>query len=169
MKETKFLILGMGNPILSDDGVGLSVARLLQDRIQGADVTWSPMVGLNLLDVMVGYETVFIIDAMTSPGGEKGRLAKIAECDRTGTLHLFSSHGLNIFNLFQFGTECGLKMPRLGGIYGIEIGNAVDFGEDLSPALEKLLPGITEEIIADVVSVTSGLSSVPFWGCAPQE
>ena len=146
----------MGNPILSDDGVGLSVARYLQDRVQGIDVACNPMIGMNLLDLIAGYDTVFIIDAMTSRGGRKGNLAKISEQGGAGTLHLFSSHGLNIFDLLKFGLECGLEMPCLGGIYGIEIGDAVDFGERLSPWLETLIPGIAREIIADIeVQITS--------------
>jgi hydrogenase maturation protease len=149
----KILILGMGNPILSDDGVGLFVAESLRDRIPGVDVKSSAMIGLSLFDLIAGYDMVFIIDAMTSREGRLGEFTKISEHDRHGTLHLFSSHGLNIFELMELGVRCGLEMPRLAAVYGIEIGDEVAFGETLSPALNEKLPDITQKIIADITSI----------------
>jgi hydrogenase maturation protease len=148
----KVLILGMGNPILSDDGVGLSVARMLQDNIPEADVAFSSMIGLNLFDLILGYDTMFIIDAMTTRAGEVGELKKISEHDRCGTLHLFSSHGLNIFELMELGSRCGFEMPSLKAVYGIQIGSEIAFGGELSSALSEKLPAIVEEITADVNS-----------------
>jgi hydrogenase maturation protease len=54
----KVLILGMGNPILSDDGVGLVIARALEGRIEGARIETSPIIGLGLLDMVTGYERI---------------------------------------------------------------------------------------------------------------
>ena len=62
----KALILGMGNPILSDDGVGLAMAEMLKDRICGVDVAASAMIGLSLFDLITGYDVIFIVDAMTT-------------------------------------------------------------------------------------------------------
>lgn len=155
----KILILGMGNPILSDDGVGLLVAEKLWGRISGADVATSAMIGLSLFDLILGYDTVFIIDAMTTRNGEVGTLRKISERDRCGTLHLFSSHGLNIFDLMELGARCGFEMPRLAAVYGIEIGSELAFGEALSPVLNENLLAITEEIIADITSLLPSLSA----------
>ena len=78
----KTLILGMGNPILSDDGVGLLAAEKLRDRIPETDVASSAMIGLSLFDLIIGYDTLFIIDAMTTREGKMGELKKIGEDDR---------------------------------------------------------------------------------------
>ncbi|MBM4271953.1 MAG: hydrogenase maturation protease [Deltaproteobacteria bacterium] len=149
------LILGMGNPILSDDGVGLSIANIIRERFSYShvDVASSVMIGLSLFDLIVGYDMLFIVDAMTSRDGKTGDLRKISEQDRQGTLHLFSSHGLNIFELMNLGRLCELKMPCLAAVYGIEIGNDVTFGSTLSPGLKEKLPAIAEEIIADITSL----------------
>ncbi len=149
----KTLILGMGNPILSDDGVGLLAAEKLLHRIPGTDVASSAMIGLSLFDLIIGYDTLFIIDAMTTREGKMGELKKIGEDDRHGTLHLFSSHGLNIFELMELGVRCGFCMPRLAAVYGIEIGNELSFGEALSLALNEKLPAIVEKIIDDINGV----------------
>jgi hydrogenase maturation protease len=156
----KTLILGMGNPILSDDGVGLLAAEKLRDRIPETDVASSAMIGLSLFDLIIGYDTLFIIDAMTTREGKMGELKKIGEDDRYGTFHLFSSHGLNIFELMELGVRCGYDMPRLLAVYGIEIGNEVAFGEALSLALNEKLPAIVEEIIDDINIVLPAFSAM---------
>jgi hydrogenase maturation protease len=156
----KTLILGMGNPILSDDGVGLLAVEKLRYRIPRADVASSAMIGLTLFDLIIGYDTLFIIDAMTTRNGKLGELKKIGEYDRHGTLHLFSSHGINIFELMELGVRCGYDMPRLLAVYGIEIGDEVAFGEALSLALNEKLPAIVEEIIDDINIVLPAFSAM---------
>jgi hydrogenase maturation protease len=148
--KPKTLILGMGNPILSDDGVGLVLAEKLRGRIEGVDVASNPMIGLSLLDDILGYEVVYLIDAMIIRGGIPGELKKIREDDSAGTLHLFSSHGMNFFELMKLGRSLGYEMPKVGGIYGIEIGDNVEFSESLSPAIEKRLNEIVETICRDI-------------------
>lgn len=155
----KTLILGMGNPILSDDAVGLALAELLRNKIRGADVAASAMIGLSLFDLIMGYDTVFIIDAMTTKEGKMGELKKIGADDRCGTLHLFTSHGLNVFELMELGVQCGFEMPRLAAVYGVEIGNEVAFDESLSPELCEKLPAIAAEITADMMALLPSLSA----------
>jgi hydrogenase maturation protease len=146
----KTLILGMGNPILSDDGVGLFIARKLQGRLKGVDVVTTAMVGLNMLDLIIGYEKIFLIDASIAKGKRLGQLTKFGE--EGATLHLFSSHGVDFFGLLKLGKVLGCKMPQVAGIYGIEIGDAVSFGQELSPELKEKTESITEKIIEDIRS-----------------
>ena len=69
----KTLILGMGNPILSDDGVGLALAAMLRNKIRGADVAASAMIGLSLFDLIIGYDTIFIIECHDHERRKDGR------------------------------------------------------------------------------------------------
>ena len=144
------LILGMGNPILSDDGVGLLVAHALEGEIPGVEVVTTEMVGLNVLDILIGYDKVFVIDAATTKSKSFGELHKLKEGE--GSLHLFSSHGVNFPELVQLGREFGYKMPEVAAIYGIEIGDEAFFGEGLSPDLAERLNSIIEAIRADITA-----------------
>jgi len=146
----KTLVLGMGNPILSDDGVGLIVARALEGNVPGIDVVTTEMVGLNVLDMLVGYDSVFVIDAATTKGKPFGDLHTLEEGE--GSLHLFSSHGLNFLELVQLAKEFGNKMPEVAVIYGIKIGDDVAFGEGLSAELDQKLDSIIERIREDITS-----------------
>lgn len=157
----KILILGMGNPILSDDGIGLRLAERLQKKIRGADVQMNAMVGLNLLDQIIGYDRIFIIDAMTSPGGHIGEMRVITETNGLGSFHLFSSHGINIFDLMDLGKRCGYEVPELAAVYGIEIGNDVAFGKELSLCLQRCLNSLEDTIISDMLGREPSLETIP--------
>ncbi len=147
-KENSILILGLGNPILTDDRIGLILTENLEGKFSGADTTSIILAGMELLDILEGYDHVFLIDAATGTGGEPGDLKELS--DGKGALHLFTSHGANFFDLLKLGRDMGLKMPEPAAVFGIEIGNATDFGTALSPALRSALPSlevaITERI-----------------------
>jgi hydrogenase maturation protease len=147
----KVLILGMGNPILSDDGVGLFIAGRLKDRLKNVDVMTTAMAGLDTLDLISGYDRIFLVDACTTKGSTPGEIVKFCH-ERNGFLHLFSSHGLNFFELISLGKTLGLEMPEVGGIYGVEIGDEVCFGRELSPELKTKAWSIVEKISADIES-----------------
>jgi hydrogenase maturation protease len=147
----KILVLGMGNPILTDDGVGLILAERLQKRIKGAEIAVNAMIGLGLLDQIIGYDKIFIIDAMTSSNGNIGEMRIISETNGYGSLHLFSSHGLNIFDLMELGKRCGYHVPDLAAVYGIEIGTEVAFGMRLTPTLHEHIDNLEEAIINDML------------------
>ena len=150
-KDKSILILGLGNPILTDDRIGLILTENLEGKFPGADTTSIILAGMELLDILVGYDHVFLIDAATGTGGEPGDLKEIS--DGKGALHLFTSHGVNFFNLLRLGRDMGLKMPEPAAVFGIEIGNATDFGIALSPALEYALPSLEEAIAGRIGEV----------------
>lgn len=145
----KVLVLGLGNPILSDDGVGLWVTRELEKRLPGVDVCTTTMAGLDILDLILGYDQMFLIDACAGKGSMPGEIVKLSH-EGERCLHLFSSHGLNFFEIFRLGKALGQPMPEVGGIYGIEIGNEICFGLGFSPQLVAKAGSIAEKICVDI-------------------
>ncbi len=146
----KVLVLGMGNPILTDDGVGIVVAKALEGRIMGAHVATSAMIGFDLLDAVTGYDKVYLIDAMCTRGGTVGEVKKISKEGGAGTMHLFTSHGIHFFELMELGKRCGLNMPEIGAVYGIEIGDRVCFGSSLTMELREKIEPIMDMILDDM-------------------
>jgi len=154
-KKNRVLILGLGNPILSDDGIGLLLTKNLEGKFPGVDIASITLAGMELLDILVGYDHVFLIDAATGTGGKPGELKEIS--DGKGALHLFTSHGVNFFEIIKLGRDSGLKMPEPAVVFGIEIGNATDFGTALSPALLSALPALEKAITARIEQKISTL------------
>ena len=63
------LIIGLGNPLVTDDSVGLRVAAELRSQLAGRPdvaVTEDYWGGLRLMEQMVGYDRVIVIDAICS-------------------------------------------------------------------------------------------------------
>lgn len=154
------LVLGMGNPILSDDGVGIRVAHRLQGRIIGVDVIATPIIGLNLLDIVDGYSTLFVIDAFIADPEDEGKLRKSSLGD--GSLHLFSSHGLDFHQLLLLGKQLGYRVPEVAGIYGIGISGESPFGLELSFQLARETHSIVDRIIDDIKAVLDNRHSNSF-------
>ena len=76
------LVLGLGNDILSDDGVGLQVARRVGELIgDRADVAEASVATIDLLPLMSGYDRVVIIDAFLSPDLPPGTPVRTTPAD----------------------------------------------------------------------------------------
>ena len=155
----KSLLLGMGNPILSDDGVGLLVVRQLASRLASVAVAESALVGMGLLDLMEGYDRLFLVDALTADDGQVGDVRRLALEERT--CHLVTSHGASFPELLQLGRGMGRHLPREVVIYGIVIALAPPFGEHLSPLLADRLPAIVDCIAAEIRCVMAGENPTP--------
>ncbi|MGB2852819.1 MAG: hydrogenase maturation protease, partial [Dehalococcoidia bacterium] len=67
----KTLVLGLGNPILSDDAVGLRVVEELEGRVDQQEVKLveTTVAGLGLLDFLTGHDRAIIIDSIQTVGG----------------------------------------------------------------------------------------------------
>ncbi len=144
----KTVILGIGNPILGDDGVGLHIASELDGLFDDVEISTTTMIDLNLLDTLADYDRLFIIDAIQTGDSRIGTVRRLPP--GKGSLHLFSSHGIHLFELLQLGRDLGYRIPEINGIYGIHIGEGSVFGANLSSELMSKKADIIREIIEDI-------------------
>jgi hydrogenase maturation protease len=144
----KVLILGVGNPILSDDGVGIHVARELKKRrLPGIDVEELAASGLELLDVVRGYDKVVIIDAIQMTNGKPGELHILEEKDFEKSIHGSSPHGINIATALALGRKLVPdEMPKEVVFFAVEAEDLVNVSEKLTPKVAKALPRIVERV-----------------------
>ena len=147
MKET--LVLGLGNPILSDDGVGLWVARRLGERLPELEVREEAIAGISILDVVQDYASLVIIDSIITGTREPGYLHYMTLEDLGPAVPAISHHGTGLASTFEVGRLMGYELPESVEIYAVEIENNTEFGESFSPEVEKRLPMIVESILRD--------------------
>ena len=145
----KTLILGVGNPILTDDGVGILIARKLKEEKPGLEVIETGEVGLTLLDLVVGYDKLVIIDSIKTGEGKPGELFILQLEDLKPTMDFSSSHGIDVASAFELGQKLGNKMPEYVRIYAIEIKDNTSFGETCTEEIDKRIPFIAEQIIEE--------------------
>jgi len=147
MKKT--LVLGLGNPILSDDGVGLWIARRLGERLPGIEVREEAIAGISILDVVQGYSRLVVIDSIMTEDGFPGQLHRLTLEDLGPATPAVSHHGTGLVSTFEVGRLMGYELPESVEIYAVEIENNTEFGECFSPEVEKRLPEIVETILRD--------------------
>lgn len=134
----RIIVLGLGNPLLTDDSVGLRfVDRLrsaLADRpgLELAEDYWG---GLRLMERLVGYDRAIIIDAQRS-GGLPGKVSILA-AEAPPTQHSSSAHDLDLWTALEFGRHAGFKLPQPGDIriVAIEAAEVEAFSEECTPAV----------------------------------
>lgn len=151
----RVLILGVGNPILSDDGVGIHVARELKKKeLPGVDVEELAASGLELLDVVRGYDKVVIIDAIQTTNGEPGELYVLEEKDFEKSIHGSSPHGINIATALALGRKLvPNEMPKEIVFFAVEAEDLINVSERLTPKVAKALPEIAERVRKESRSV----------------
>jgi len=144
----KTLILGVGNPILSDDGVGIHVARKLKERKRpGVDVEELAASGLELLDLVLGYDKVIIIDAIQTTKGIPGDIHVLDEADFEKSVHGSSPHGINIATALALGRKIAPeKMPKTVVFIAVEAEDLVNVKEQLTPKVQAALPKVIKKV-----------------------
>jgi hydrogenase maturation protease len=140
------LILGIGNLILRDDGVGIRLARNLKENNPGLEVIETSEVGISLLDLVVGYDRLILIDSIRTGKDKPGQLYELTLEDLKPSMDLSTSHGIDIATAFELGQRLGFKMPGYVRIYAVEIKDNTTFGEECTPEVEKRIPSIARQI-----------------------
>lgn len=146
----KTLVLGLGNPLVTDDRAGLRVAAelkaLLADRpdIEVDEDYWG---GLRLMERMAGYDRAIVIDAIVT-GAPPGTIHHLAP-GAIPTQHSASAHDLNLPTALAFGRRAGVPLPDDENILlvGIEAEDLVNFGEQCTPAVRAALPRAVDEVL----------------------
>lgn len=148
----KTLILGLGNPILSDDGVGFRVAGELRGRLSQQEVTVmeTSMAGLSLLDLLAGYDRAIIIDAIQTVGGKAGQIYRLDSEVLDVTQHAASAHNVNFATALELGNKLGLALPQRVFIFAIEVTDTSTFSEECTPEVRQAVPVCVEMIIQEL-------------------
>ena len=153
--KNKVLILGMGNSILSDDAIGLIIAEKIykffeyESRNKNHEyfLELAETGGMNLLDIIKGYDELIVIDSVKTGKFEPGEVVEITPERGIGSHRLLSSHDVSLFECLKMGRELEHKMPDTVRIFGIEILNNEEFSEKLSPQIREKPEEITSEIL----------------------
>jgi len=148
----RILLLGLGNPLLTDDGVGLRVAEELKRRLDKPEVTVEScsLAGLDLLELLSSYDKAIIIDAIQTEAGKTGQIYRLEAGDFSSTQHAATPHDVNFATALELGKRLGLSLPREILIFAIEVADVSTFGEECTTEVEKSLPVCIEMLIQEL-------------------
>jgi len=148
----KTIVIGMGNPVLSDDGVGLEIAQQLAERLRGRDnidVIQMYGGGIALMEAMAGYHRAVIVDAIVT-GRRPGTISLPDPTALWNTRHIHSTHDTNLPLALEFGKAAGLQLPADIRVWAVEAADVETVREGLSPVVERAVPAAVAGILAEL-------------------
>jgi hydrogenase maturation protease len=157
------LVIGLGNPLLSDDGIGIRVVRAFAAQVRGEGALRTPSRpqrtsvtqarpdhhltiaedthgGLRLMERMIGFDRALIVDAIRT-GAAPGTIFELGLGDLPSA-HSGSSHDATLPLALQVGRQAGAVLPADEAIrlIAVEGQDMVSFAESCTPAVAAAVP-----------------------------
>jgi hydrogenase maturation protease len=151
-QSPRVLVLGLGNPILGDDGVGWKVAEALKampELSQEVEVDRLAVGGLSLMERMLGYDHVVLVDSMQTDSAPVGTVdwLPLSELEHSQTGHTSSAHDTTLPTALRAAKAMGAHTPARVDILAIEATACMDFAEVLSTPVSEAVPVAARKIV----------------------
>jgi hydrogenase maturation protease len=147
------IIIGLGNPVRADDGVGPAVACCLRERLAGTegvtvDELWAG--GLRLAEAMAGYDRAILVDALQRGDRPAGSICRLSLSDLGGTRTTACVHDTSLPTAMETWRCLGVPLPQEVDIWGIEVQDLESFSEELTAPVAEAVPLVVEAILQDL-------------------
>ena len=148
----KTLILGLGNSVRADDGVGLYIARALQEKINLPDImiSESPGAGLDIIELLTGFDKAILIDAIQTSNSKAGQVYRLDVQALQTTRHALNPHSADLATSLETGRRLGLPLPSEIIIFAIEIADVDSFSEECTPVVSRAIPVCIDMILKEL-------------------
>ena len=147
----KTLIVGLGNPILGDDGVGWKVAEKIEQQfppVHCVAVDRLSLGGISLMEHLIGYDRAILIDAFASDEDLGSiHVMKLNDMPHYSAFHIASAHDISLQNAIEIGKSLGAYLPEDIMVIGIATRHIYDFSEELSPPVADAMPQVVKIVV----------------------
>jgi hydrogenase maturation protease len=146
-------IIGLGNPILGDDGVGWRVVEALRARLDDevVDVLCLSVGGVSLMERLVGFDRALLVDAVVT-GGAPGEVLSVPleDLGDPSCGHTASTHDTTLATALSLGRALQAPLPEDILVVGVEVDptRLHEFNEDLSPEVTAAVPEAVRRVEA---------------------
>ena len=149
----KRLVIGLGNPILGDDGVGWRIAEFVQnhpDLPTGVEIDFLAVGGISLMERLVGFDRAILIDAIITHQHPIGTVIalNLDDLPDRDIGHLGSPHDATLQDALKMGRRLGASLPSIIELVAVESQNIYDFSEELSPPVAAAIPQAAQRVLA---------------------
>jgi hydrogenase maturation protease len=158
----KILVVGLGNPILGDDGVGWRVVEHVQEKLRAQTSVHMTTIaddkiefdclavgGLSLMERLIGSDYVILVDSIFTKQPPIGTVMSfpLSELPNRALGHLCSSHDTTLQNAIQVGRSMGAQLPDDIVVVGVETQEVFDFSEHLSEPVAAAVPEAAQIVL----------------------
>lgn len=159
----KTLIIGLGNPILGDDSVGWRIIDELSAKLRqltnvpmsSIEVDCLSLGGLSLMERMIGFERVILVDAISTGQKTPGTVSSfpIEVLPDLSHGHTSSAHDTSLQSALQVGRMMGYDLPQSIAVVSVEAEPFYEFSVELTPPVAAAVPEAVQTIIDLTLSI----------------
>ena len=144
----------MGNPIMGDDGVGIHVVRILQQKLSPrTQLQFKELSvgGLKMVEEILDYENVIIVDSYASNIIEPGRIREFTPEQFKDTLHASSPHDTNFATALELYKNLEPeRIPKTIRIFTVDIAPTLTFSKNMSPQIQEAASKAADLIMHEI-------------------
>lgn len=148
----KVVIIGVGNLLLKDEGVGVHVGQELQkERLpEAVEVHDGSVAGIGLLEFFQGASKVLLIDA-ADMNLNPGALARFTPEEVASKIDAprFSTHDVGLLEVLELARVLDQCPPEVV-IFGIQP-KEISWGTELSPEVQASIPKVVEMVLGEIM------------------
>lgn len=147
--KNKILVLGIGNDILTDDGIGPNLCEYLEENFQYLPLDFQKLNvgGLEILEFIQDYQTIIFIDAIKTLNGHIGDVNLYTPENFKETLHLSNLHDTNFITALELGKSLHFKIPPQMFIITVEIKEDMIFSEYFTEELALKYDDVKQKVV----------------------
>jgi hydrogenase maturation protease len=141
MSENRILVMGVGNPLMRDEGVGPRVVELLMAAYEfpeNVEVTDAGTMGLTILDLIRDVDHLIVADAVKDTGHPAGTVLTLTPEDMADNQVLHSLHDVLLVDVLQNAMLLG-RCPATV-VVGVQIESIEQWVLELSEPVEEAIP-----------------------------
>ncbi len=155
MNRNGIIIIGIGNPLLSDDGVGPYLAEQIGQKFDFPHRSVTHL-SLELLDLILGQRLIYIIDSFRNSEIPIGEVAQFTLDDLEYRQNPSYSHGITIPIIFNIGKKLYKSMPENTYFFGINVADNQTISESFSNELSHKLAEIRNYLFKKIQKDAGG-------------
>jgi hydrogenase maturation protease len=144
---TSSIVVGLGNPVLGDDGAGWAVADVVEEWLGGAgraDVRVERLAvgGLTLMEHLIGFRHAVVVDALLTGDDPPGTVRRLRLEDLPGrdASHIDSAHDASLADAIDAARALGAAAPETVDLVTIEAADVLELRESLGLAVAAAVP-----------------------------
>lgn len=149
-KHKRILVLGVGNILQSDDGIGVHAIEQMRGELDDFDVELidGGTAGLDLLNLIEDRDAILVVDAVDG-GHPPGTIYRFTPDDIGGqSLRMESLHQLGLLETLRMARLMG-REPRNTVIIGVQPEN-VGWGLTLTDTVARQLPMVIRQVKKEI-------------------
>jgi hydrogenase maturation protease len=152
--HSSILILGVGNILLGDEGVGVRVIEAMQemDLPDTIELLDGGTASIDILEFLKNRERVIVIDAVQGGGGEPGTLYRFTPADIKVRKPVYTSlHQVGLLESLTTLEYTGESLKDII-IFGVEV-EKLGWSLELSPDIKAVIPRIIEKVLEEICEI----------------